>query len=133
MAAELLLGDAIDRIIEARGNAETALVRADQMALTIAQAAGLVSDIGDYANGDFDHTFAERPVLKLSDGERAALVQEWVKSNVPLRTALKRVGWSQDEIIGMDEDAATEKVLNANYADAVLNQAQTQFDRGEAV
>lgn len=133
VAAELLLGDAIDRILEARGNAETALVRADQMALTIAQAAGLVSDIGDYANGDFDHTFAERPVLKLSDGERAALVQAWVTAGVPLRTALKRVGWSEDEVIGMDEDAQTEKVLNANYADAVLNQAQTQFDRGEAV
>ena len=133
VAAELLLGDAIDRILEARGNAETALVRADQMALTIAQAAGLVSDIGDYANGDFDHTFAERPVLKLSDGERAALVQAWVKSNVPLRTALRRVGWSEDEIIRMDDDAQTEKVLNANYADAVLNQAQTQFDRGEMV
>ena len=41
VAAELLLGDAIDRLLEARGNAETALVRADQMALTIGEAAGI--------------------------------------------------------------------------------------------
>lgn len=132
VAAELLLGDAIDRLLEARGNAEAALVRADQMALTIAQAAGLVADIGAYENGDFDHTFAERPVLKLSDSERAKLVQEWVKSNVPLRTALKRVGFSEEDIISMDNDMAMEKTLNANFADAVLTQAQTNFDRGIA-
>lgn len=132
VAAELLLGDAIDRLLEARGNAEAALVRADQMALTIAQAAGIVEDIGAYENGDFDHHFAERPVLKLSDGERAALVQAWVTAGVPLRTALKRVGWSEDDVISMDDDMSMEKTLNANFADAVLSQAQTNFDRGIA-
>jgi hypothetical protein len=130
VAAEMLLGDAIDRLIEARGNAEAALVRADQMALTISQAAGIIDDIGTYENGDFDHTFAERPVLKLSDAERAALVTAWVQAGVPLRTALRRVGWSQEDVTGMDEDMQLEKALNANFADAVLNQAQTNFDQG---
>jgi hypothetical protein len=130
VAAELLLGDAIDRLLEARGNAETALIRADQMALTIGQAAGIFGGLGEYEAGAFDHTFAERPVLKLSDGEVAKLVGEWVKATVPLRTALRRVGWSEDEISRMDEDAGTERTLNANYADVILNQVQTQFDQG---
>jgi hypothetical protein len=30
----------------------------------------------------------------------------------------------------MDEDAAAEKVLNTNFADAMLNEAQRQFDSG---
>lgn len=130
VAAELLLGDAVDRLLEARGNAEAALVRADQMALTIGQAVGIFANLGSYAAGVFDHAFAERPVLKLTDAQRADLVAAWVKAGVPLRTALRRVGWSQDEIHAMDEDLAEEKQLNANYADAVLSQAQTNFDQG---
>ena len=89
--------------------------------------------MGAYEDGDFDHTFAERPVLKLSDGERATLVGLWVESGVPLRTSLRRVGWSEDDISNMDVDAAAEKVQNADFASAVLDQAQRQFDRGEAV
>lgn len=130
VAAELLLGDAIDRLLEARGNAEAALVRADQMALTIMQAASIVEDIGEYEAGDFDHAFAERPVLTLSDAERAALVTAWVQAGVPLRTALRRVGWSEDDVTQMDEDMQTERQLNANFVDAVLERAQTSFDQG---
>lgn len=130
VAAEMLLGDAIDRLLEARGNAEAALIRADQMALTIGAAAGIFADVGAYEDGAFDHSFAERPVLKLSDNERAALVQSWVQAGVPLRTALRRVGWSEDDIANMDMDMEEERTLNANLADAVLNQAQTQFDQG---
>jgi hypothetical protein len=132
VAAEILLGDAIDRLLETRGNGEAALVRADQMALSIGQAAGLFDGLGTYEAGDFEHGFAERPVLKLSDGERANLVGAWVKAGVPLRTALKRVGWSAEEIAGMDEDMQAEKELNASFADAMLNAAQTQFDQGVA-
>ena len=131
VAAELLLGDAIDRLLEG-GNAEAALVRADQMALTIASAAGIVTDIGTYENGDFGPRICRAAGAHASDAERAKLVQEWVKSNVPLRTALRRVGWSEDDIISMDDDMSMEKTLNANYADAMLGQAQTNFDRGIA-
>lgn len=130
VAAELLLGDAIDRLLEARGNAEAALVRADQMALTIGQALGIFDGLGSYEAGDFDHSFGERPVLQLSDGERAALVAAWVAAGVPLRTALRRVGWSEADVARMDEDMLAEKQLNANFADAVLERAQTQFDQG---
>ena len=94
--------------------------------------AGLFEGLGEYAEGDFDHGFAERPVLKLSDGERAALVKAWVSAGVALRTALRRVGWSADDIAGMDEDKQTEKALNATFADAMLESERTQFDQGVA-
>jgi hypothetical protein len=134
VAIEMLLGDAIDRLLEARGNAETALVRADQMALTIGIAGGIFDpSLGTYAAGSFDHIFADRPVLTPSDGERSAQVKVWVEAGLPLRAALKRVGFSDDEVADVDNDAAAEQVQQATFADAVLNQAQRQFDRGEAV
>jgi hypothetical protein len=134
VAAELLLGDAIDRLLEARGNAEGALVRADQMALSIGIAGGIFPDtLGRYEDGAFDHMFADRPVLTTSESENAKQVEVWVKAGLPLRSALRRVGWSEDEITATDDDAATEKVNNASFADAVLGQAQRQFDRGEPV
>jgi hypothetical protein len=77
--------------------------------------------------------FADRPVLTTSESERAKQVEVWVKAGMNLRSALRRVGFSEDELTGMDDDAATEKVNNASFADAVLGQAQRQFDRGEAV
>jgi hypothetical protein len=134
VAAELLLGDAIDRLLEARGNAEGALIRADQMALTIGIAGGIFDEaLGTYEDGALDHMFADRPVLTTSESERAKQVEVWVKSGLPLRSALRRVGFSEDELTAMDDDAATEKVNNASFADAVLGQAQRQFDRGEPV
>jgi hypothetical protein len=70
-AVRLLLSDAVSRILEARGNAEAGLARADMMALTIGANAGLFPNIGAYDNGDFDHTFKDRPVIPLSDIEEA--------------------------------------------------------------
>jgi hypothetical protein len=64
-AVRLLLSDAVSRILEARGNAEAGLVRANQMALTIGADVGLFGDIGTYENGDYDHHFTDRPVIPL--------------------------------------------------------------------
>jgi hypothetical protein len=134
VAIEMVLGDTIDRLLEARGNAETALVRADQMALTIGIASGIFDPaLGTYEAGAFDHIFADRPVLTTSEGERSAQVKVWVEAGLPLRAALKRVGFSDDEVADVDNDAAAEQVQQATFADAVLSQAQRQFDRGEPV
>jgi hypothetical protein len=71
-AIRFMLTPAIDRALEARGNAEAALVRANQMALTIGAAAGLFRGVGTYDAGDFDHSFAARPVITVSEEEEAA-------------------------------------------------------------
>ena len=132
-AARVLLGDAIDRLNEARGNAENALARADAMALSVGQAVGLFSpDLGTYDAGSFDHAFAKRSLFAPDDAETAEIVTAWVAAGVPLRTALKRVGWSEKDIAALDTDAQTEKANSASFADALFERVSTQFDQGRA-
>ena len=130
-AATILLGDAVDRALEARGNAETALARADAMALTIGQSAGLFGDLGgDYASGAFVHTFAERPLMASSEADEAELVQAWVQTGVPLRTALRRVGWDDTDIVTMDADRQIETLAQRSMSEAMIAAAERDFDQG---
>jgi len=105
-AVRLLLGDAVDKVIELRGNMESALIRLDEMALTIGQAAGIFSGLGTYENGDFTHTFEQRDVIALSPQEKAEQDMEFWSTFASLQTggeitfdayALSR-GWSQKQI-----------------------------------
>lgn len=96
-AVRLLLSDAVSRILEARGNAEAGLVRANQMALTIGQIAGLFPNIGTYDNGDFDHTFKDRPVVPLSDLEEAEGVAA-LDGIVSRQEQLRMLGKNPEEI-----------------------------------
>jgi hypothetical protein len=105
VALTRLMSGAIDRLIEVRGNAESGLIRAVQMALTIGQNAGLFAGLGTYEAGNFNFTFAEREAIPISDVEEAASVVSYVQAGVPLRTALRRAGWSDDELLQMEEDA----------------------------
>lgn len=129
-AVRLLLSDAIDKALEARGNAESALVRANQMALTIGQNAGLFSGIGTYEAGDFDHEIGDRPVIPLTDLDRAELLKLY-KESLPLPSALRLAGFSEDEIktILADRDSEAEK-QQQTFGQALLN-AGRQFDRGQ--
>lgn len=56
-----------------------------------------------------------------------------VRAGMPLTTVLRDEGWSEDDLQEMYDDMAAEKVVQASYADAVLGQAQKQFDQGVAV
>lgn len=102
-AVRLMLAPAIARLEEARGNAESALIRADQMALTMGQNAGLW-DVGTFEDGDFEHRFEERDVLPNDELERAqsqqadgAALSAMVTAGVPLEMAAMQVwGWSEE-------------------------------------
>lgn len=130
VAIRYLMEAAVDRLIEARGNAEAALIRAQQMALTIGQATGLFSGLGSYDAGDFEHTFKERPVLTLAEFERAQIVQTYVSATVPLQTATRRAGWSEAERDEMEQERQQEQVNQASGLGAALLNAQTAFDQG---
>ena len=97
-AVRLLLAQAVNRTAEARGNLEAALVRAHKMALTMGAQAGLFAGIGNYAAGNFEHSFAERDVLPLSAEERAATLASEVAAGVPLPLAAQRQGWYPAEL-----------------------------------
>lgn len=130
IAIRYLMEAAVDRLIEARGNAEAALIRAQQMALTIGQATNLFSGLGSYEAGDFAHTFKERPVLTLAEMERASIVQTYTQGGVPVQTATRRAGWSQAERDEMATDKEQEQAqVQQGLAAAMLN-AQTNFDQG---
>jgi hypothetical protein len=104
-AVRLMLGPAIKRLEEARGNAEGALVRADQMALTIGQVHGLFSRLGTFERGDFDHEFEIRDVLPTDALEesqthqaRGQAIKSLVEAGMPIELATREVlGWTEEQ------------------------------------
>jgi len=105
-ALRLMLSQAVDRTLEARANIESALVRADEMALTMGVNAGLFKGrhIGTYERGDFTHAFAGREVIPYSVQEEADTIASEVGAGVPLVTAARRHGWTEAELKLMEED-----------------------------
>lgn len=110
-AVQFLLSDAIDRAREARGNAESGLIRANQMALTLGQAARIPGfAVGSYEAGDFAHWFAERDIMPLSglertEEERLEAEMLAVRVNdlgVSKAAAQKRMGYTEEEIAEME-------------------------------
>jgi hypothetical protein len=109
-ALQTLLAGAIDRALEARGNAESALVRAHQMALTIGQLRRLpgfeAATIGTFEAGDFAHSFLERDVVPLSKQDRSEGIKADVDAGISLLFSMKQYGFSEEEIkevTGTDE------------------------------
>lgn len=97
-AVSMMLGDAIDRLLEARGNGEAAWIRAQQMALTIGVNTGLFPDtIGTFENGDFNHHFAERPVIQPDDAEIATTAKTWTDAGAGLEQAAVAAGMPEAE------------------------------------
>jgi hypothetical protein len=133
-AAITLLDAAISRVMEARGSMESALERADSIALTLASNAKLkgFENVGNYADGDFDHTFAPRPVMRISGLTAAQTLGEEVKATVPLIVAAQRAGWSQDDLeklqTAIDDKAKSDAATNAQMlanAERLLRQNQS--------
>lgn len=102
-AIERLLGPAIDRVVEARGNAEPALIRAHQMAMTIGSVHGLFKELGDFSKGDFSHSFADRPVITMSSREKADTITVETQSGIPLITSMLHNGYTEEEVTTMLE------------------------------
>lgn len=99
-AVRLMLSDAIDRAIEARGNGETAIVRANQIALTLGTKHNLkdFNGIGAYESGAFDHSFARREIIPVSELERAETLNSMVIAGLDILFAMKQNGYSAAEI-----------------------------------
>ena len=125
-AVRLLLSDAVDRATEARANVEAGLIRAQQMALTVGRASGILPDLGDFDAGALDHDFAEEDIFTLSLAERMETIAVMVQAGLPLTTALRAAGWSENEIALMQE----EKAADAEFGRQMLEQARAAFDAG---
>lgn len=126
-----IMSGAIDRATEARGNAEAALIRADQIAISIGQAMRIPGfNIGVFERGELDHTFKKRPIIpsdgladaqaKLADGQ-AALVRKQL--GVSEQQILSELGYQADDIARMADENAQAQV---NIGPALID----QFNRG---
>jgi hypothetical protein len=132
VALERLIGPATDRVIEARGNAEPALVRANQMALTIAKIHGLpgFENVGEYESGGQEHTFADRPVIQPSMKEVAETIKAEVDTGMPLVFSMRRNGFSEGEITQMQADAEAQKKREGALLGNLVLDAMRERDQG---
>jgi hypothetical protein len=121
IAIRYLLSDAVDKVLEARGNAETALARADQMALTIGQNLGIFQNIGDYEKGDFEHEFSEREVIPLGPVEKRNIAAMDDTLGVSKKTILSGLGY----------DADLEQIQKKQEQDDLGDSLLDKFDKGQ--
>jgi hypothetical protein len=106
-ARRIHLAPAIDRALEARANCEEALIRLNQMALTIGQNAGLFRNLGTFEKGAFAHRFAKRDVLppdRLEEAqadlsEAQALVQQMALLASAPPVLLERAGYTSEQVV----------------------------------
>lgn len=136
-AARFMLTDAIDKIIEARGNALQALARADMMALTIGgqlQLEGFTDLGGDFDSGAFEHTFEHEDPIGISDLEQAetdlAIAQAAIaqqESGLTVRQTLLDRGYSEEQVDKMLAEAEAEKDASAERAAQTFNAGAGAF------
>lgn len=125
-AISRILRPAKARLLEARGNAEAGLVRANKMAITLASKYDLMAGLSVPSldeSGALDHSFASRPVFPVQLTDLADSISKLVASGMPLETALREVAnWSDVQMEAMMDDLDDEQERSAtNAAAAALN------------
>lgn len=101
---ELLMAQAKQRVLDMRSDLERALVRAQMMALSIAQVAAVDEAIfgegviGTYADGRTDHVFAPRGVFEKSAAARAAELGQLTAAGASLEGAAKVAEYNDAQI-----------------------------------
>lgn len=100
---QLLMNRAEQRALALRASLERALSRAQMMAISIAQLAGVVPDvfgpgvIGTYEDGRIEHVFAPRPVFERSSAAKAADAAQHVANGVGIEAAYRLAGFTDEE------------------------------------
>lgn len=133
---EMLLKQATQRVLDVRGSLERALVRAQMMALTLGQAAGLegfaAADIGTYETGDFGHVFVERAVFEPALQTKVAALKELAAAQIPTKLAMQIVEFAQSVIEAYDDAAAEQATRERTTLAASLMRARQAVDNGAA-
>lgn len=130
-AVRMLLSDPIANVMEARGNAERMLVKANMMGLSMMRSFGLIPDVGSFDRGDLEHRFEHRDVIPLNDQEIAE-----TDHNQALADAVKvsQLGYSKrfiQEKRGLTEKEITQMESEIETSgDAVGSAILRAFDGG---
>lgn len=100
-ALRTLLAGAVHRAEEMRSNILAALVKADKMALTVAQLAGFEdfsqAKIGTYEGGGFEHSFDPPEIFPASEDEREAARTKKLDNVSKMLTMLEGAGVTEDK------------------------------------
>jgi len=130
VAVKLRYSDAIDKIIMAQGTFDAALVRAQQMAVTVAAVNHYPGfedfDINSYERGDLAHAIAPRPVVDdtLSKQEKlTALPQASSQPPEVARTMFEEMGYDKSKVDLMVKDIILQRELEARTAAAGFGQS----------
>lgn len=132
-ALRIRLMAAIDKAFEARANVLPALVRANQMAITLGQNGSLFDGLGRFEDGGLDHSLTLLPVIPQNDLERLdadakraanAVVKD--QAGWPRRVIFTEAGYTAREA-----DQMIETRNEQNEESVAL--AQRAFDRGDNV
>jgi hypothetical protein len=107
-SARIMLGSAIKRLTACRIIVEEALIRADQMAITIGQFRGVLDnfpDLGSFDDGDLEHSFESREMIPLSEIERAQADQAsgqaatyWQEVHIRNTVIAERIGFQPGDV-----------------------------------
>lgn len=98
VAIRFLLDDLVSRVIEARGNFESGIIRANEMALSIGKNLSLLPELqGDFVEGSFNHSFKERPVLPLDLSEVVTNIKTLTDAGATVYSASIASGLSEIE------------------------------------
>lgn len=124
-AIKLLLAGALDKANEARSNFLQGLIRLDEMALTIGRWFGLFPvTIGSYQNGDFEHSILAPDFVTKESDETATTLKLFIESGLPLPSAMRLVGFSEEEVV----TAMKEKAEIQSQNDSALAQSLMKFN-----
>lgn len=128
----------VDQVEEGRSNVLACLKQADMMALTMGMAAGIFSGLGDFNSGDFEHDFAEQPILHLStldeaeeERTRAQAAQAYASAGIPMSVILTgAMQMSEQEAEEIMETAAddAEEAFNRQQELAAARPAPEEDD-----
>jgi hypothetical protein len=130
-AIRLLMAPAATRVEEARGNAETALVRANEMALTMGAALGLWN-VGAYEAGDFEHSFEPRDVFPLSDADQADTRRSLGQAAQAFQSAGLPLSFILTDVLDQTEaDARKIVTLATQEANDAADRAMGAFGAGD--
>ncbi len=61
--------------------------------------------------------------------EDATTAKLWVEAGMPLKTALRKQGWSETEMEQLEQDESDEQAKAATLAQAYMEQAETNASR----
>lgn len=113
----------VDQVEEGRSNVLACLTQADMMALTMGQAAGIFSGLGTFEAGDFEHAFAEQPILHISSLDEAEEKRARAQAAQALSTAGIPMSLILTDTLDLSEQEATEIV------DEAAQEAEAAFER----